>query len=95
MGIESLLPMGISLIASAAKAGAGGGGGNQPPPPPAPSFPTQQPFMTNHPLTSPNSGMQSPSMLDPFGQTQGTPSLSPMGNSFDQRSLLDLLRGGM
>lgn len=93
MGIESLLPMGISLIASAAKAGAGGGG-NQPPPP-APSFPTQQPFMTNHPLTSPNSGMQSPSMLDPFGQTQGTPSPSPMDNSFGQRSLLDLLRGGM
>lgn len=94
MGIESLLPMGISLLGALGKGAAGGGGGGQqqpaaaapqlPPLPPSPRLPMPM----NAGMLDQMQGGNSPSMLDMTGPMGGG------GMGIHPNDLLSLLSGG-
>lgn len=95
MGMESLLPMGISLLGALGK-GAGGGGGQQQPaaaPPPIPPLPPTQRMPMPGSLTGGSAmdnlgGGMSPSIFDMLGPMGG-------GQRRPQDDLLSLLSGGL
>lgn len=74
MGVETLLPLGVSVLSSLGKSS--GGGGQSQVAPQAPMMP-QMPF----PLNIPDGGKKAPSMLDFYNVTGGSPNGMPdMGN---------------
>lgn len=95
MGIESLIPLGISAVSSLAK-GIGGGGGQQ-------QAPQQQAMPANpFPMNIPDGGRRGASMLDAYGPASLAPvmpgAMSDQDRSFlgaqQPLSILDLLRQG-
>lgn len=93
MGIESLLPMGLSVLGSLAKSGAGGGGQQQQPPaapPPIPPLPPTQRMPMPGSLTG-----GSPSILDMLGQMGGGMDGGSAVGGMRPDDLISLLSGGM
>lgn len=88
MGMESLLPMGISLLTSAAKSGGGGGGGQPQPaaPPQLPPLPPTQRMPMPGSLTGMEGQGGQPSILDILG---------PMGVGIGGGALGGAMGGGM